>query len=86
MFRGVDSSARRRARSAPPTWQPMQPANGRQGTLMNLDLKVVRHAPAQLATRYAAPLVLIRPDQIVAWRGEPSVRAAQVLSRVSCTR
>lgn len=46
-----------------------------------LDLKVVRHASPQLRTLYEAPLALIRPDQIVAWRGHTSEHAATVLAR-----
>jgi 2-polyprenyl-6-methoxyphenol hydroxylase-like FAD-dependent oxidoreductase len=46
-----------------------------------LDLKVVRHASAELATLYETPLVLIRPDQIVAWRGPDATRATEVLAR-----
>jgi len=48
---------------------------------MGLDLKVARHASAELATLYEAPLVLIRPDQIVAWRGPDATRATEVLAR-----
>jgi hypothetical protein len=47
-----------------------------------LDLKVVRHASAELAALYEAPLVLIRPDQIVAWRGSDGAHAARILARV----
>lgn len=48
---------------------------------LRLDLQVVRHESAELAARYEAPLVLIRPDQIVAWRG--SAAEAAVLARVT---
>jgi 2-polyprenyl-6-methoxyphenol hydroxylase-like FAD-dependent oxidoreductase len=34
-----------------------------------LDLRVVRHRSEELLELYRAPLALIRPDQIVAWRG-----------------
>lgn len=50
---------------------------------MGLDLKVVRHASQALRDLYEAPLVLIRPDQIVAWRGNDSGTASDVLARVS---
>jgi len=50
---------------------------------LGLDLKVVRHASQQLRDLYEAPLVLIRPDQIVAWRGRDGNRAAEALARVS---
>ncbi|WP_439519991.1 FAD-dependent oxidoreductase [Hydrogenophaga sp.] len=48
-----------------------------------LDLKVVRHADPALRTLYEAPLVLIRPDQIVAWRGLDASLAARILA--TCT-
>lgn len=48
-----------------------------------LDLKVVRHASQALRDLYEAPLVLIRPDQIVAWRGLDAIPATEVLARVS---
>ncbi|MDB5750165.1 MAG: hypothetical protein JWP65_586 [Ramlibacter sp.] len=44
-----------------------------------LDLKVVRHAAPALRELYEAPLALIRPDQIVAWRGFDARDAAAVL-------
>ena len=50
---------------------------------MGLDLKVVRHAAPELAALYEAPLVLIRPDQIVAWRGHDAGAARDVLARVN---
>lgn len=50
---------------------------------LNLDLKVVRHASAELANLYEAHLILIRPDQIVAWRGEQALNAAAVLKQAS---
>ena len=46
-----------------------------------LDLKVVRHASPALRDLYEAPLVLIRPDQIVAWRGREVSAADDVLAR-----
>ncbi|MDZ4100460.1 MAG: FAD-dependent oxidoreductase [Hydrogenophaga sp.] len=48
-----------------------------------LDLRVVRHPAQDLLSLYEAPLVLIRPDQIVAWRGTDATQAAQVLD--TCT-
>lgn len=50
---------------------------------LNLDLKVVSHASSQLLDLYEASLVLIRPDQIVAWRGHDASAAAQVMARVT---
>src|SRR5690606_12296667 len=34
-----------------------------------MDLTIVDNAAPELESLYEAPLVLIRPDQIVAWRG-----------------
>lgn len=50
---------------------------------LGLDLKVVAHASPALRELYAAPLVLIRPDQIVAWRGADANAAMQVLRQAS---
>lgn len=44
-----------------------------------LDLKVVRHPSAELLSLYEAPLVLIRPDHIVGWRGSDARKAKNVL-------
>jgi len=49
---------------------------------MGLDLKVVHHASADILALYEAPLVLIRPDQIVAWRGHDAQQAQSILSQV----
>lgn len=46
---------------------------------LGLDLAVVRHPQAQLLALYEAPLVLIRPDQVVAWRGADDAQAGTVL-------
>ena len=48
-----------------------------------MDLRVVRLPQAALRELYEAPLVLIRPDQIVAWRGATAQDALEVLSRVT---
>ena len=50
---------------------------------LGLDLKLVRHASPALLALYEAPLVLIRPDQIVAWRGFADDVAQQVLEQAS---
>jgi hypothetical protein len=50
---------------------------------LGLDLKVVSHASQQLLDLYQAPLALIRPDQIVAWRGHDASMAKQVLLQVT---
>jgi 2-polyprenyl-6-methoxyphenol hydroxylase-like FAD-dependent oxidoreductase len=62
---------------APPAagFEAAAPAEG-------LDLRIVDLAQAPLRELYQAPLVLIRPDQIVAWRGSTDAAAAQVLARV----
>jgi 2-polyprenyl-6-methoxyphenol hydroxylase-like FAD-dependent oxidoreductase len=49
---------------------------------LRLDLHVLRLPAASLRELYEAPLALIRPDQIVAWRGADAARAAEVLARV----
>jgi 2-polyprenyl-6-methoxyphenol hydroxylase-like FAD-dependent oxidoreductase len=46
---------------------------------LGLDLRVVRHAQPQLLALYEAPLALIRPDQVVAWRGTGDAQARHVL-------
>jgi hypothetical protein len=46
---------------------------------LKIDLKVVRYSEPRLCELYEAPLVLIRPDQIVAWRGERAGDARAVL-------
>lgn len=50
---------------------------------LGLDLRVVYHAEPQLPALYQAPLALIRPDQIVAWRGAQAGGAAAVLRTAS---
>ncbi len=47
------------------------------------DLRVVRLSQASLRELYEAPLVLIRPDQIIAWRGASADNAAGVMARVT---
>ncbi|TFZ05495.1 hypothetical protein EZ313_02145 [Ramlibacter henchirensis] len=48
-----------------------------------LDLQVVHHANPGLLALYEAALVLIRPDHIVAWRGQDDRSAGAVLT--ACT-
>jgi len=50
--------------------------------IASLDLRVVAHPNPALLALYEAPLVLIRPDQIVAWRGTEASKATQVLGRM----
>ena len=47
-----------------------------------IDLRVVAHPDTELLARYEAPLVLIRPDQIVAWRGADGATAERVVRQV----
>jgi len=61
---------------APPTTGFVQAAAS-----MGLRLDVVRHAAQSLRDLYEAPLALVRPDQVVAWRGADDTTAARVLSR-----
>jgi 2-polyprenyl-6-methoxyphenol hydroxylase-like FAD-dependent oxidoreductase len=60
---------------------PATRAFERAAQQLRLDLQVVRHESVELAALYEAPLVLIRPDQIVAWRGHGA--EAGVLARVT---
>ena len=48
---------------------------------LKLDLKVVRHSMSDLTSLYEANLVLIRPDQIVAWRGPDATQAEAILKQ-----
>jgi 2-polyprenyl-6-methoxyphenol hydroxylase-like FAD-dependent oxidoreductase len=48
-----------------------------------LDLRVVHHAEPGLRDLYEAPLALIRPDQVVAWRGQAARDAIAVLRRAN---
>jgi len=61
----------------PPPTQAFEQAAARRG----LDLRVLRLPAASLQELYEAPLALIRPDQIVAWRGTDGSQAARVWAR-----
>jgi hypothetical protein len=50
---------------------------------LGLDLKVVAQTSTAVRALYEAPLALIRPDQIVAWRGNDDSSALQVLAQAS---
>jgi hypothetical protein len=50
---------------------------------LGLDLRVVRHASRSLRDLYEAPFALVRPDQIVAWRGADAAHAHDVLRQAS---
>lgn len=64
---------------SPPPTAPFEEA----ASAMSMDLRVLRLAQPALLALYEAPLVLIRPDQIVGWRASTSEGAWQVLSRVT---
>jgi 2-polyprenyl-6-methoxyphenol hydroxylase-like FAD-dependent oxidoreductase len=49
----------------------------------NIPLTMIDIATDEARDLYAADLVLVRPDQIVAWRGNTAADAANVLRRVS---
>ena len=53
----------------------------RSARALGLDLAIVRLPASALLELYGAPLALIRPDQIVAWRGHHAETAEQVLSQ-----
>jgi 2-polyprenyl-6-methoxyphenol hydroxylase-like FAD-dependent oxidoreductase len=63
---------------APPNAQAFE----QSALAIGLDLKVVSHPGPDLLALYEAPLVLIRPDQIVAWRGHESTHAHAILAQV----
>lgn len=50
---------------------------------LGMDLKLVQLERTDLRALYEAPLALIRPDQIVAWRGADAARAAEVLRQAA---
>ncbi|MEO6270773.1 MAG: FAD-dependent monooxygenase, partial [Lautropia sp.] len=63
---------------------PPDPAAFRDGARnMALDLTIVHHPSPQLLALYESPLVLIRPDQVVAWRGADAAAASSVLAQAS---
>lgn len=62
---------------APPDAEPFEQV----ARSLQLDLQAVKHPGAEILALYEAPLVLIRPDQIVAWRGHTAQHAATVLAQ-----
>lgn len=54
-----------------------------QARALDVDLQVVRLSQPSLLAQYEAPLVLIRPDQIIGWRGTHIDEAQRVLLRVT---
>ena len=65
--------------AVPPDPRPFADA----AAALGLDLRVVRHAAEPLRELYEAPLALVRPDQLVAWRGHDAARAHDVLRQAS---
>jgi hypothetical protein len=61
-----------------PDTAPFERAAAERG----MDLQVLKLVVAALAELYEAPLALIRPDQIVAWRGNDAHSAEAVLAQV----
>ena len=55
----------------------------RAAGLLNVGLEVVDVAAEEARVLYEAPLALIRPDQVVAWRGSDDTNAAEVMSLVT---
>lgn len=56
---------------------------GDAAAALGMDLKVVVQPSEALLALYGAPLALIRPDQIVAWRGSDDRSALQVLKQAT---
>lgn len=61
----------------PPDTNPFE----RAADELRLDMRVVRLPSSDLQALYEAPLAMIRPDQIVAWRGQDASSAHAVLSK-----
>lgn len=49
---------------------------------LGVDLRIVRVSDPEIFELYEAPLILIRPDQIVAWRGTSGVDADHIMNRL----
>ena len=54
----------------------------RRAEQLGIHLTQVKLPEARLLSLYEAPLALIRPDQIVAWRGHDARHAAEILNQV----
>jgi len=50
---------------------------------LGLDLRVVHHGAPALRELYEAPLALVRPDQVVAWRGSHSRGAERIVRKAA---
>ena len=64
--------------AAPPDVEPFS----RAAATVGINLKIVDVPAVEARDLYGADLVLIRPDQVVAWRGRSAVEASAVLSQV----
>jgi 2-polyprenyl-6-methoxyphenol hydroxylase-like FAD-dependent oxidoreductase len=53
-----------------------------QAIQRGISLSVVQHSAPELLALYEAPLILIRPDHIVAWRGHSDADAQGVMDQV----
>ena len=62
---------------------PATDSFARAAQALGLDLRVVRHPAPALRELYEAPLALIRPDQIVAWRGADAGGAERILRQAT---
>jgi hypothetical protein len=47
-----------------------------------MNLNVIEISDAEVDDLYKAPLVLVRPDQIVAWRGQAAHDASGIVARI----
>ena len=54
----------------------------RAPTREEVDLKVVHRTESELRALYGADFALIRPDQIVAWRGNNAAAARRALEQL----
>lgn len=61
---------------------PLAAAFAQAAQAAGIDLRVVALPQPALRALYEAPLALIRPDQVVAWRGHTADAAAAVVDRV----
>ena len=74
---GFEWTLLRLGESAPPAERLIAAA-----AVAGMQLEIV-HVPSDALRRlYEAPLALIRPDQIVAWRGTDSANATQIITKV----
>lgn len=55
----------------------------RSAIALAMDLKIVHLPSPELLSLYEAPLALVRPDQVVAWRGHSAANADSVLRQAT---